>query len=196
MTHKVGLTALGLVLVAAPAVASAALIKGKVDLLGRPPSQSVVYLERVPEGAFTLHPTRERISQKGARFSPSLLPVQVGSEVDMTNDDWIQHSVYSMSLTKIFDLGLYEQGVERIVTFDTPGVVEIGCWIHPKMSAVVLVLQNPFFTTPRSDGAFELHGVPAGRYVLKAYRRGGPSLAAQVEVTATGTVTAAFEKDH
>ena len=34
------------------------------------------------------------------------------------------------------------------------------------MSAVVLVLDNPFFATPGADGRFSIEGLPAGEYVI------------------------------
>ena len=48
------------------------------------------------------------------------------------------------------------------VKFEQAGPVEIFCSIHPRMSGVILVLQNPFFTKPAADGGFTLRGVPPG----------------------------------
>jgi len=61
-------------------------------------------VESVPESSVPAG--HAKMSQKGARFAPALLPVVAGSTVDMTNDDWVAHSVFSRSEVKPFDLGL------------------------------------------------------------------------------------------
>jgi hypothetical protein len=37
------------------------------------------------------------------------------------------------------------------------------------MSAVILVLDNPYFATPDGKGAYEIAGVPPGTYTLTAW---------------------------
>jgi hypothetical protein len=77
-------------------------------------------------------------------------------------------------------------------TFKAPGVVRVYCNIHPQMSAVVLVRDNPFFTKAARDGAFAIDEVPAGRYTLKAWHERAASEASQeVSVPAEGRATAA-----
>jgi hypothetical protein len=47
--------------------------------------------------------------------------------------------------------------------------VQVFCHIHSDMSAVVLVLDNPFFTIPVAPGRYAIDGVPAGEYRLVAW---------------------------
>ncbi|MEW5847730.1 MAG: DUF2012 domain-containing protein [Myxococcota bacterium] len=152
--------------------------------------RTVVYLENVP-GAHA--PPREpvKLSQKGARFSPPVLTVLKGTRVDMTNDDWVTHNVFSRSKTKTFDLGLYKKGEKIVETFDKVGPVEIFCSLHPRMNGVILVLQNPHFVKPGEDGSFTLKDVPAGSYTLKIYRHGGEEQSVPVKVPASGNVEVA-----
>ena len=153
--------------------------------------RTVLYLAGVAPGAVP-DPKLARISQKGARFTPALLPVVRGTTVDLTNDDWVSHSVFSKSAPKAFDLGLYAKGERRTVTFDKSGVIEVFCAIHPRMNAVVLVLDNPFFTKPTADGSFSFGEVPPGTYELRYYRLGGQSSAQKVTVPASGAVAVQF----
>jgi plastocyanin len=153
--------------------------------------RTVVYVESVPEGTRPPNVGDAKLSQKGARFRPPLLTVVKGSVVDVTNDDWVSHSIFSKSKTKTFDLGIYGQDVKKSLTFDTPGVVEVFCSIHPRMSAEILVLQNGFFVKPGSDGSFLLTGVPAGKRQLVVYRMGGQTRSSSITVPATGAVEAA-----
>ena len=76
------------------------------------------------------------------------------------------------------------------MTFERLGVVEVFCSIHPRMNAVVVVLQNPFFTKPARDGKFALENVPAGTYKLRTYRPGAEPTSVEVKVPPSGSVTA------
>jgi len=109
------------------------------------------------------------IRQDGLSFVPHVLPVLRGSTVDFPNADPIFHNVFSLARAATFDLGRYPRGDARSVRFDTPGIVKVFCHIHSDMSAVVLVLDNPFFVTPDADGRFRLDGLPAGEYKVTAW---------------------------
>src|ERR1043165_3885939 len=74
--------------------------------------------------------TRKRVTQKGAMFSPHLLPVMVGPTVEWPNNDEIFHNVFSMSEAKEFGLGRYEGGKSKSVLFDKPGRVDVFCSIQ------------------------------------------------------------------
>jgi plastocyanin len=168
-------------------------VTGTVKVAGAAEAErTLVYIERVPDGSFSAPASPTKLSQRGSMFKPGLLPVVKGTQVDMTNDDWVAHNVFSKSEPKTFDLGLYAQDTQKVVTFDKPGVVQVFCSIHPRMNAVVLVLQNPFFAKPGRDGKYVLSGVPAGTYQLKVFRQGTPGQARNVTVPATGSVEAHF----
>ena len=174
------------------ASARAGVVQGSLSVGGAADAErTVIYLEGLPANAVP-DPRLARMSQKGARFSPALLPVLRGTTVDLTNDDWVSHSVFSKSTSRPFDLGLYAKGEKRTVTFDKTGVIEIFCAIHPRMNAVVLVLENPFFTKPSSDGTFSFGEVPAGTYTARYYRLGGQTAVQKVTVPASGAAAVVF----
>lgn len=110
--------------------------------------------------------------QKNKMFSPHLLVVPVGSVVLFPNKDPFFHNVFSLFDGKRFDLGLYEAGSTREVTFSREGVSYIFCNIHPEMSAVVLALSTPFYGTADINGIFHLHDVPAGEYEMHIWVEG------------------------
>jgi plastocyanin len=178
----------------APAAVAAGTITGKVALgHAMEAERTVVYVDAVPEGKFErAAPGSLRLSQRGAQFRPRVLPVVRGTEVDMTNDDWVSHSVFSRATAKTFDLGIYGQDVKKSIVFDKTGVVQVFCAIHPRMNGVVLVLQNPFFAKPGADGSFAIDGVPPGNYQVRVYRPGSALPAASVTVPASGNVTVTF----
>ena len=106
------------------------------------------------------------ITQADEDFAPHVLPVLRGSTVEFPNDDDIYHNVFSFSGPASFDLGRYPRGESKSVRFDRAGVVSLFCHIHSDMSAMVLVLDNPFFAKPDAEGRFSITGIPPGEHTL------------------------------
>jgi len=107
-----------------------------------------------------------RLLQKDKRFSPHLLVVTSGTQVEFPNLDPFFHNVFSIYNGKRFDLGLYEAGSSRSVLFDRPGVSFIFCNIHPEMSGLVVVLNTPYYAVSGAKGEIAIRNVPPGRYRL------------------------------
>ena len=107
-----------------------------------------------------------RLVQKNKSFEPHVLVVPVGTTVEFPNRDPFFHNVFSLFEGKRFDLGLYEAGSTRNVVFDKPGISYIFCNIHAEMSAVVLVLNTPYYGISDRRGQVLLHDVVPGRYIL------------------------------
>jgi len=134
----------------------------------------------------------QRIKQKGALFSPHVLPVLAGTTVEWPNNDDILHNVFSFSETKPFDLGLYKSPEVKQVIFDRPGRVDVFCSIHTRMNCIVLVLENPFFAATNEKGSYKIANVPAGTYKLKAWHERLPSQTREITVPDEGEVKADF----
>ena len=116
-----------------------------------------------------LPPMRVAIHQRNESFTPRVVAVTVGSEVEFPNDDGIYHNVFSLSRVNSFNLGRYPRGHTRRVRFDKPGVVKVFCEIHSHMSATVMVFNHPWFAVPDEEGRFELPPVPAGDRQITAW---------------------------
>lgn len=117
--------------------------------------------------------THYRLLQHNKEFSPHLLVVPVGSNVEFPNHDPFFHNVFSWFNGKRFDLGLYESGSSRTVRFDHEGVSYVFCNIHPEMSAVVIALRTPYFGVADSEGNVAIRDVPPGNYELVVWAEGG-----------------------
>lgn len=133
------------------------------------PPLAVVYLD----GAFpkSAAPGTKQIIQKDLTFTPTLLPVQIGTRVEFPNLDDTYHNIFSYSPAKRFDLGRYrpEERPIPFQVFDRAGLVTLHCDIHEHMRALVLVLETPHFTVTDTEGRFRLSGLPTGHYRLKAW---------------------------
>lgn len=112
---------------------------------------------------------RFKIDQQNKTFSPHVLVVPIGSFVDFPNLDPIFHNVFSLFDGRRFDLGLYEAGTSRGVSFTRPGVCYVFCNIHPEMSAVVVAVDSPYYAQSAAAGTIAIGDVPPGRYRMSVW---------------------------
>ena len=137
-------------------------------------------------------PMRVSIVQRGEQFLPPVTAVTVGSTVDFPNEDPFFHNVFSLSRARTFDLGRYPSGESRSRSFPREGIVKVYCDIHSHMSALIMVLDHPWFTIPAETGVFTLPPVPPGEYTLVAWHERIGEQRQKIKVSAGGTTRAAF----
>jgi plastocyanin len=158
----------------------------------------VVYVEGpagkeavTPEAPATVE--SHHVVQRGAVFTPHVLPIVVGTTVEWPNNDDIYHNVFSMSEAGPFDLGLYKHGDPgKRVTFRKPGRVDVFCSIHANMHCIVLVLENPYFAAVDGSGGYAITNVPPGTYQLTAWHERLPKQSREITVPKDGTIQADF----
>jgi len=132
----------------------------------------VMWLEPLDSGAkprISASGRHAQMAQKDKHFLPHVLAIPVGSSVDFPNFDPIFHNAFSSYSGQIFDVSLYPPGTSRTVVFKRPGIVRVFCNIHANMSAVIAVLDTPWFAVSRVSGDWEIGGVPPGRYQLHVF---------------------------
>lgn len=131
-------------------------------------ADAVVYA--IPEGRT---PGRSRatavMDQKDRTFIPHVLAIQTGTAVEFPNSDDVQHHVYSFSRPKPFQLPLYKGTPASPIVFDKAGVVILGCNIHDRMSAFIVIVDTPHFAKTPPSGRVELEGLPAGTYSVRLW---------------------------
>lgn len=183
-------------LVLCAATAQAASLNGRVSFMTkrgqRPvPNETLVWLEpvstdmKVPKRA----PATFQMMTRGKMLMPHVLPVPLGSTVTFPNDDPISHNLFSLSPGNSFDLGLYRRGAGKQETFTTPGVVNVYCNVHPNMSAVIHVMQTPWYTFADQNGSYVFNDIPAGKYRLVAWNEQSGTTQTPVEVNNSGLVS-------
>ena len=129
------------------------------------PLQDTPAAPYLPEHRYTL-------LQKNRMFKPHTLIIPVGSVVQFPNADPFFHNVFSLFDGKRFDLGLYEAGSTKSVTFSREGISYIFCNIHPEMSAVILTLSTALYAEADPGGVFRLANVPSGDYEMHIWIEG------------------------
>ena len=159
----------------------------------------VVYLEPVTKTNFPEPTAHANMDQTKLNFVPHVLAVQKGTTVDFLNNDAVNHNVSSPAACCSFDLGQWGKGVVKSHKFDMVGADPLLCTLHPEMSASVVVVDTPYFTTAelitnnaekKQYAKYSIKGVPAGQYKLKVWN--GKLVATEQTVAVTdGADTAA-----
>jgi plastocyanin len=155
---------------------SAAMVKGQVVLVNsrersvKKLDYSDVVISLKPLNAATHEgpPRHLRMLQKNKAFQPHVLAAEVGSVIDFPNADPIFHNAFSSYSGQIFDIGLYPPGKSRSVRLERPGIVRVFCNIHQWMSAVIVVVDSPYFAITNASGSFSIDA-PPGDYQLRVY---------------------------
>jgi hypothetical protein len=128
------------------------------------------------------------LDQKGCRYLPHVLAVQVGQPVVVKNSDPFLHNVHALSFNNPpFNFGQPTRDpVGRTVgPLKVAEVFRIKCDVHPWMSAYVHVVDHPYFAVSGEDGTFKIPGtLPDGAYTLVAWHEKLGEK--QIEVTVTG----------
>jgi plastocyanin len=161
--------------------------RGRVDVIHRSKHRSgssevVVWLTPAQPQATAVAAPLARLVQKDKRFSPHVIAIRVGSEIEFPNQDPFFHDVFSIYRGKPFDLGLYESGTSRKVRFSQPGVSYIFCNIHPEMSAAVVAVPTPYFAVTAADGSFQIGHLAPGKYKMEFWYE----LASEAELATLG----------
>lgn len=132
---------------------------------GGPLAEAVVAVQINGLAAKTDAQTTAQMAQRAREFEPHVLVVQSGTAVSFPNLDTVRHHVYSFSAIKTFDIKLYAGTPAKPVVFDSAGVAALGCNIHDRMNARIVVVDTPTFAKSDATGSatFDL---PAGDHVL------------------------------
>ena len=149
---------------------------------------------------FPVSPTTIVLDQKGCRYVPHVLGVQVGQPVDVLNSDPTLHNVHAVpQANQEFNTGQPLPGMKHTHRFSTREVmVPFKCDVHPWMRAWVGVLDHPYFAVTGPNGAFELKGLPPGTYTLEAWHEtlGTATQTVTIAAKETGTVAFSFKSTN
>jgi len=116
----------------------------------------------------TAAPVMDQISQT---FTPAVLFVRTGQPAEFRNSDDVLHNIRVRNEeTKegAFNVALPTGGAYTH-TFSKTGFYDVGCDIHPGMSAIVVASGTPYVSLAAVDGTFSIADVPPGSYRLTVY---------------------------
>jgi plastocyanin len=132
--------------------------------------------------------------QKGCQYSPHVLGIQVGQELEIVNGDPTLHNVHSLSKENAqFNVAQPKQGMRLTKKFDKPEVFKVKCEVHTWMGAYIGVFSHPYFAVTSDDGSFRLKNLPAGDYTIEAWHEKYGTQTMKVKVAASGAAAADFK---
>jgi plastocyanin len=142
----------------------------------------------IPEAVPSLRVDQEKVS-----FVPRVLPLTVGSTVEFVNKDKVYHNVFSLTPGAAFNIGRKRTGFVHAQKIEAVGAIELFCDIHPQMTATILSLDTPYYTTPDSTGTYVIEGLPSGEYEIRVFHPAFASDAVSVHLKEGARVQSYFE---
>jgi plastocyanin len=110
------------------------------------------------------------LDQKGCVYSPHVLGLMQGQQLEILNDDPVNHNVHAESqINPAWNESEAPRAEHKFKRFDFPEVLfPMTCSVHPWMRSYVAVSPHPFYAVTGDDGSFILKGVPPGTYTVEA----------------------------
>jgi plastocyanin len=129
----------------------------------------VLWIEPVERASAPLPQRHVEMQQRDKQFQPHVVALPVGGTVDLPNLDLIFHNAFSNFSGQPFDVGLYPPRTSKSVTFKHAGIVRVFCNIHSTMSAIIAVVNTPWYAVTPVTGKYAISGVPPGEYQLHIF---------------------------
>jgi plastocyanin len=112
-----------------------------------------------------------RYDQRGCEYFPHVLPMQVGQELQIYNDDQTSHNIHPLAKINQEWNKSQPAGSPPIDTkYEKAEFIPVKCNIHPWMHGYFVVLNTSHYDVTGQDGAFSLKGLPPGKYTVTAWQ--------------------------
>lgn len=106
------------------------------------------------------------IDQHDKKFSPYIVVMQKGQQINFSNRDDITHHIYSVSGDNRFDFKI-KAGAEKLTApMESVEEIAMGCNIHDWMSGYALVVDTPYYGKTDELGKINLNLFSKGEYEL------------------------------
>lgn len=124
----------------------------------------------LPRARWTPPAQAATLDQKGCVYEPHMLGIMQGQQLEILNDDPINHNVHAESvINPAWNESQPPRAEHKFKRFDSEEVLfPVTCSVHPWMRSYIAVSPHPFFAVTGDDGAFSLKGVPPGTYTIEA----------------------------
>ena len=130
----------------------------------------IVYVKNAPASPAPATPAV--LDQKGCKYIPHAIAVQVGQTVQIKNSDSTLHNVHAMpKVNSQFNEGQPVQGMVSTKKFDKVEMTpfRIKCDVHGWMKSYMAVLPHGYHSVSQMDGQFSIANLPPGNYTLVAW---------------------------
>jgi hypothetical protein len=110
------------------------------------------------------------LDNKGCRFEPHGMVLWTEEQLEIRNsDEGIGHNTNAQKLVanpKFNEQVTNGNPIVKKFTKSEPIPTEVACNVHPWMSAVVLIRDNPYMAVAGEDGSFTIEKIPAGKHAF------------------------------
>ena len=123
-----------------------------------------------PAGTFAPPHRPAIVEQRGCRYMPHVLGVQVGEKLEIKNGDPTMHNVHAAPrVNEGWNLSQDTDSPPAFTSFPKPELmIPIQCNVHPWMKMYVNVSNNEYFSVSRRDGVYDIGWLPPGTYTIAA----------------------------
>jgi len=125
------------------------------------------------------------IDQKGCIYSPHVVGIMAGQQLDILNNDGTLHNIHALpKVNKEFNKAQPRSKKKLSVTFEKPEApFKVKCDVHPWMGAYIGVFDHPCFAVSGDDGTYIISDLKPGEYVIEAWHEKLGSQTANVTVS-------------
>lgn len=110
------------------------------------------------------------LEQKGCMYQPHVLAMRTNQGLEVVNNDPTSHNIHPMPANNREWNKSEPPGSKAEGTFSREEIaIPVKCNIHPWMRGYVAVFKHPYFAVTGKDGSFDLHNLPPGTYIIKAW---------------------------
>jgi plastocyanin len=152
---------------------------------------AVVLLAPQTPHEYPLPAERPFMDQITMTFTPALLFVRTGQPTEFRNSDDVLHNVRvrdESTKEGVFNVAI-PTGATYSHAFPRDGFYDVGCDIHPGMTAQILATSTPYATVADADGNFTFENVEPGEYLVTIYS-GTQKIEGKVDVAGPRTEVA------
>lgn len=157
-----------------------------------------VYVKNgLPQVNFDVPATEVELDQKGCKYLPRILGIQVGQPLKVVNSDATNHNVHPVpKINREWNESQAKGQAPILKKFSKPEtLIPVKCNMHSWMLAYVSVLSHPFYSVSAADGTFTIKGLPPGEYEIEAWHEKYGAKTMKIKVAERADVRADFSFD-
>lgn len=143
---------------------------------------------------WTAPTTAVPLTQEGCMYSPHVVALMAGQNLDIKNADPTNHNIHPMPANNPdFNQSQPPNSGDIDHSFAREEVmVPVKCNIHPWMRAYIGVVSHPFFAVTGDDGTYSIKGLPPGTYTIQVWQEKYGTQDQQITVGAKDSKTQDF----
>ena len=112
------------------------------------------------------------IDQQGCTFTPHVVVVAPGTDLEILNPDKILHNIHTLpydSEDPAQNTAAQDKLTYKAKWLKDPDLIELKCDVHGWMKGFIVCHDPRYCAISGADGKFEIKNVPAGKYKVNIY---------------------------